>query len=503
MHLLGYDIGSSSVKAALVDARSGAVTGVAHFPDTEMEIRSDRPGWAEQDPEVWWDCAARATRRLLEATGIAPSAIGGIGISYQMHGLVTVDARGEVLRPAIIWCDSRAVETGRKALEALGESYCLGSCLNGPGNFTAAKLAWVREHEPDLFARIHKILLPGDYIAYRMTGELRTTVTGLSEGIFFDFTTGGPARPVLDYFGLAESLLPEVTPVFSIQGRLHAEAARFLGLEAGIPLTYRAGDQPNNALALNVLRPGEVAATGGTSGVVYAVVDRPVADPRQRVNAFAHVNYSDRQPLTGLLLCINGAGSQYRWLRQMLGGDGLRYEDMERMAASVPPGADGLLVLPFGNGAERMLENRQPGARILDLDFNRHGRAHLCRAALEGIAFAFAYGIDVLRALGLPLQVLRAGGDNLFRSAVFSQTLSMLVGCRIEVVDTTGAVGAARAAGVGAGFFGSIEEAMGELEVVAEYGPEGDKEGLKEAFERWKQTPPLTPPPMGRGTPSR
>lgn len=484
MYLLGYDLGSSSVKAALIRASDGSTVGTAQCPDTEMAILAPQPGWAEQDPATWWAAIAQVTRRLLAATGVASGQIAGIGLAYQMHGLVLLDAQGAVLRPAIIWCDSRAVGVGDEAYAALGADYCLEHLLQSPGNFTASKLHWVRRHEPAIFEKIHKFLLPGDYIAYRMTGDLATTVTGLSEGICWDFAAHRPARRLLDHYGIPETMLPGMVPVFGLQGKLTAAAAAELGLAAGTPLGYRAGDQPNNALSLHVLRPGDVAATGGTSGVVYAVTDRPRPDPQLRVNSFAHVNYTPERPLTGVLLCINGAGSQYRWLRQLL--DDPTYPQLEALAAAAPVGADGLCVLPFGNGAERMLGNRDPGAQVLGLNFNRHGREHLCRAALEGIAFSFVYGMEALRELGVPLHVLRVGNDNLFQSAIFSQTIATLMGTEIEMLATTGAVGAAKGAGVGVGIFGSVEEAMGNVEVVGKYAPLPAKSAYEAAYGGWK-----------------
>jgi xylulokinase len=481
-YLLGLDIGSSSVKAALVDRHTGRTVALAQSPDTEMAIQAPRAGWAEQDPEIWWQHACSAIRK---ARAAAPAGdIAAIGIAYQMHGLVTLDAEGEVVRPAIIWCDSRAVTLGDTAFEALGQAYCLEHYLNSPGNFTASKLKWVRDHEPHHFERIRTVLLPGDYIAYRLTGERQTTVSGLSEGIFWDFKTQQPARRLLEYYGYEADVLAETAPAFAIQGRVHAQAAAATGLAEGTPITYRAGDQPNNALSLNVLQPGEIAATAGTSGVVYGVVDRLAADPLNRVNSFAHVNHTAAAPRIGILLCINGAGITYSWLRRQLADSHTPYSELEQLAASVPAGAEGLLMLPFGNGAERMLGNRHPGASLFGLDFNRHHKAHVLRAGLEGVAFSLVYGIRVMQSLGLQLGTLRVGNDNLFQSAVFAQTVSTLTGARIDMLRSSGAAGAAIASGVGIGQWSSPEEGLGMLEVVQQYVP-GAAGALEAAYDAW------------------
>ncbi|MBK8192555.1 MAG: carbohydrate kinase [Lewinellaceae bacterium] len=487
MYLLGYDIGSSSVKAAITRADSGEKIAVLQSPATEMDILSPQPGWAEQHPETWWNNVCTVTQKLLQTTGIPPDEIKGIGIAYQMHGLVLVDQSHQALRPSIIWCDSRAVAIGNRAFDAIGHEKCLSELLNSPGNFTASKLKWVRDNEPEVYARIHKIMLPGDFIAMKLTGEIMTTPGGLSEAILWDFSRNEPAGFVLDYFGFDRNLIPYVTPAFSLQGRLTTAAAAATGLEAGTPLTYRAGDQPNNALSLNVLKPGEVAATGGTSGVVYGIVDSPVYDPLSRVNGFAHVNHSARDPRIGVLLCINGAGIQYSWMKHQVALEQATYADMEQQAASVPPGADGLRILPFGNGAERMLGNRNVGSKMNNLHFNRHTRAHIYRAALEGIAFSFVYGINILKGMGLNLQVMRVGNDNLFQSEIFSSTISNLVDSRIELVETTGAAGAAQAAGVAAGLYHSVGEAVRDVQVITAYEPQLGIGDFEQAYQAWFQ----------------
>ncbi len=486
MYLLGFDIGSSSVKAALVEADSRSSIKVVQSPDTEMVIDAPESEWAEQDPEVWWQNVCQATRKLLQSTDINPGDIGGIGISYQMHGLVLVDQHQQVLRPSIIWCDSRAVSIGDQAFADLGAEKCLSHLLNSPGNFTASKLKWVQQNEPEVYQRIDKILLPGDYIAMRLTGEICTTVTGLSEGIFWDFKKNKLADFLIDYYGFDRSVIPEIRPTFSNQGTLKEEVAGLLGLKPGIPVGYRAGDQPNNALALNVLKPGEIAATGGTSGVVFGVVDRPVFDSEVRVNGFAHVNHMAKKPSIGILLCINGAGIQYSWMKHNLAGGKVGYTEMEQLASGVAIGSDGLRVIPFGNGAERMLGNKNPGAQILNLQLNKHSAAHMYRASLEGIAYSFAYGVNILKEMGLAVEVMKVGNDNLFQSAIFSTTVASLLDCEINLVKTTGAVGAAKASGVAAGVYGSIEEAMGDLRVLQQYAASEESDKYRQGYELWK-----------------
>ena len=485
MYLIGYDIGSSSIKAALVDAFSGQTIKVVQHPETEMNIIAQQPDWAEQDPELWWDSVCQATKNLLKQTGLDGTDIKGIGISYQMHGLVLVDKAKEVLRPSIIWCDSRAVEIGEQAFQEIGPNICLNQFLNSPGNFTASKLKWVKDNEPEIYSRIDKMMLPGDYIAMKLTGQVCTTPSGLSEGILWDFKKNDVATSLLDYYGLKHQFIPTIVPTCSLQGTVTNKAAELTGLFEGTPVAYRAGDQPNNALSLNVLEPGEIAATGGTSGVVYGIIDRPVYDEASRVNSFAHVNYTDTQERIGVLLCINGSGILYSWMKQQIAEHNISYTDMEQMASGISIGSEGLRILPFGNGAERMLGNENMGAQINNLQFNRHKKAHFYRAGLEGIAFSFVYGIQVLREMGFTIKVMRVGNDNLFQSKVFADTIASLVDCEITVVETTGAVGAAKAAGLKTGFFKTLKEAIGKTGELMTYYPQKKGE-YEQAYQTWK-----------------
>lgn len=486
MYLLGLDIGSSSVKAAIVDAQTGQSLSLVQQPSIEMDIISRFSGWAEQQPEVWWHNTGVAINAAIEKAGIKGKDIASIGISYQMHGLVLVDENQNILRPAIIWCDSRAVPIGDQALEDLGRDHCLENYLNSPGNFTASKLKWVKDNEPDIFKKIHKVMLPGDYIAMKLSGEFNTTITGLSEGIFWNFKTHGVATDLLDYYGIDKKLLPEIVPCIGLQGQVKDSVANKFGLKPGVAISYRAGDQANNAMSLGALNPNQVAATGGTSGVVYGIVDKLIYDKQSRINGFAHVNHTKASPRIGALLCINGAGIQYAWMRKQIAQDGVQYSDMERMVSSIPVGSDGLRIIPFGNGAERMLNNTNPGARINNLQFNRHTRAHFYRAALEGIAFSFIYGFQLLKELGLDPQVIKAGNDNLFQSSIFSTTIANLLNINIELAKTSGAIGAAQASGVGINIYKNIEEAVQQIEIDKTYYPENSNGVFSYAYEAWK-----------------
>lgn len=487
MLYIGYDIGSSSIKAAIIDSATNRQVAVASYPEQEMEIISHKNGWAEQHPEDWWTHLCQATKLVLSQSRVSKKDIVGIGISYQMHGLVVVDKHHEVLRPAIIWCDSRAVDTGEKALEAIGSDLCNSHLLNAPGNFTASKLKWVKENEPEIFNSIFKLMLPGDYIALKLTGAITTTVSGLSEGMFWDFQNHQVADFLMENLGFDDSIIPEIVPTFSIQGKLTEQAAEALGLHKDVIVGYRGGDQPNNAWSMGVLNPGEIAATGGTSGVVYGVQDVPVFDPKSRVNSFAHVNHTIENQRIGILLCINGAGIQYRWMKQMLASKEVSYGDLEGIISQIPIGSDGLSVLPFGNGAERMLSNKDMGAQINNIQFNRHTKSHLYRAALEGIAFSFVYGMEVLNELGLHVNKLRVGNDNLFQSQVFSETISTLTHAPIEMLETTGAIGAARGAAFANGAFNSLAEAVSGDKLVKEYQPiSKEYQAYSTAYENWK-----------------
>ena len=485
MYNLGYDLGSSSIKVALVSSKTGQRIDVIHEPEKEMEMLALQNDWAEQDPDDWWKHICVATKKILTKNNIDPSEIKGIGISYQMHGLVLIDDAGQTIRNAIIWCDGRAVDIGNKAFDELGDSKCAEHLLNSPANFTASKLRWVKENEPALFQKVYKAMLPGEYIAFKLSNRCVTTISGLSEGIFWDFKEEAIAQWLLDYYEINKQLLPDIAPTFSNQGEVTKEASEATGLAIGTPILYRAGDQPNNALSLNVFNPGEIAATGGTSGVIYAITDNLSVKESSRVNNFAHVNYSKEHPFIGKLLCINGAGIMYRWLLNNLQVES--YEEMNELAEKIPVGSDGVTILPFGNGPERMLENKNLGCIIGNLNLNKHSNAHLCRAALEGIAFSFVYGMEILKSDGVRPSVIRAGNDNLFRSSIFSNTITTLINFEIEIYNTTGAIGAARACELVNGDYENFGNQIINNDYIMSYSPQEDKRDYKEAYLKWKK----------------
>lgn len=486
MYLLGYDVGSSSVKAALVDASSGECVASSFYPKSEAPIIACKAGWAEQDCEMWWENLQLATRDVLTQSAVDKQDIKAIGISYQMHGLVCIDKHKQVLRPSIIWCDSRSVGIGDEAFRAIGPDKCLNHLLNSPGNFTASKLAWVAQNEPQIYEKIYKIMLPGDWIAMKLSGDVCTTVSGLSEGMFWDFSSHSPAEFLLSHYGIDSSLLAEVKPTFCQQGLLSAEAASLLGLKEGTPISYRAGDQPNNALSLNVFNPGEIASTAGTSGVVYGVSDQIAYDAQSRVNIFAHVNHTVQTPRLGVLLCINGTGILNAWIKRNIAPEGLSYVDLNAIASGIAPGSEGVSILPFGNGAERMLCNQDLGCSVHGLNFNIHTRSHLIRAAQEGIAFSFCRGIKIMEQMGLNVSTIHAGNANMFLSDVFRTTLSQVSGACIELYDTDGAVGAAKGAGIGAGIYHDTNEAFSSLKKLGCTEPTpGQAQGYVDAFNKW------------------
>lgn len=485
MLLLGIDLGTSSVKVSVVDAETQKSIASVQYPETEVEIISPMPGWAEQSPDQWWEDVQQAILKCNATNTYDPKDISSIGIAYQMHGLVLIDKDQNVLRNSIIWCDSRAVKIGEHAFKDIGEHKCLSHLLNSPGNFTASKLAWVKENEPAVYDKINKAMLPGDFIAMKFTGECTTTNSALSEGILWDFKEDKISIDVLKYFGFDENIFPIIHPLFSSHGNIKASVADRLSLTSGIPVSYKAGDQLNNALSLNVLNAGEIAATAGTSGVIYGVSDQLNYDPLSRINSFAHVNHQPDQKKIGILLCINGAGIFNRWIKN-IAGTNVSYQSLNESASKIKIGSDGLIALPFGNGAERMLGNKQIGGHFHDLDFNIHTTGHMVRAVQEGIAFAFRYGLDIMRENGIEPKVIRAGKSNLFLSDVFTQSFVNATGVAVEFYEGDGSYGAAIGSGIDSGVYKNAAAGFSDRKPVGLVHPT-KKEEYELLYQKWKE----------------
>ena len=484
MLLLGIDLGTSSIKVSVIDSQTQQCLCTVQYPETETAIIAEHPGWAEQSPDTWWENVQQAIIKA-NSTGLYDSkSVGAIGIAYQMHGLVLVNREHKVLRNSIIWCDSRAVEIGNSAFQTIGQEKCLGNLLNSPGNFTASKLAWVKKNEPEIFEKIYKVMLPGDFIGMKLSGEINSSVSSLSEGVFWDFKRNELSKEVFNYFGFPEDIFPEIQPVFSDHGRLTSEIAARLSLKPGIPVSYKAGDQPNNALSLNVLKPGEVAANGGTSGVIYGVSDQLTFDHQSRINSFAHVNFSEEKKRIGVLLCINGTGILNRWTRDVI-APGIAYDAMNDEASAIKVGSNGLRILPFGNGAERMLNNKNIGAHFHHIDLNIHSRAHIFRAVQEGIAFAFRYGLDIMRENGMKPALIRAGKANMFSSELFIEAFVNACGVPVELYSNEGSTGAAIGAGIGFGEF-NTENAFANLKPLRMIEPQKSHQ-YEPIYQEWKE----------------
>ncbi|MFL5729248.1 MAG: xylulokinase [Cytophagaceae bacterium] len=487
MYLIGYDLGTSSLKASLIEVATGKVIASTFSPSTEMPITALKPGWAEQNPEMWWDNLIIATKTVLAASLVKKEDIKAVGISYQMHGLVMVDKNHKLLKSAILWCDSRAVPYGDQAFEQIGEKKCLSHLLNSPGNFTASKLKWVKENEKDLYSKIYKIMLPGDYLAMKLSGQISTTITGLSEGILWDYKEQKLADLVLDNYGLNRDYFPEALPVFTVHGELSGEAANILGLQKGTLISYKAGDVPNNAFSLNVLEPGEVAATAGTAGIVYGISEKPIYDDKSRVNIFAHVNHTTSHARHGVLLCTNGTGILNSYMRNtLLASSKLSYQEMDKLASEIKIGSDGLRIFPFGNGAERSLENKDLGYSLHGLRFNTHKVPHMLRATQEGIVFFLNHGMNIIKDMGLQVKTVKAGKANMFLSPIFKEAFANLTGAELKLYNTDGAQGCARGAGVGAGIYKNTKEAFIGLEAIETISPDTSRsKEYKEAYDDW------------------
>jgi len=452
--LLGIDIGTSGSRALLLDEAGRTQSASADH----KAFRSPQSGWAEQDPDDWWRACQLAVRRVCEASGTQASAIQAIGLSGQMHGAVLVDAAGTVLRPAIIWCDQRTDAECRWLERTVSESLLLELTSNPAlTNFTLTKLLWIRAHEPEIWSRVRHVLLPKDYIRWRLSGEHAIDAADASGTLMLDVAWRRWSTDLLDRVGIEVDVLPQVFESPEICARVSPDGAAAIGVPAGTPIVAGAGDQAAGAVGMGITRPGAVSATIGTSGVVFAATDRPITDPKGRLHTFCHA-VPGRWHVMGV---TQAAGLSLRWLRDLVGASGgVTYDDLTAEAALVPPGAEGVLWAPYLMGERTPHCDPAIRAALVGLAAN-HSRGHVVRAVLEGVAFSLRDTFTIFSELGVPVDRIVVGGGGA-RSALWRAIQASVYGRAVETIaaDEGAALGAALLAGVGAGVWKTVDEAV-------------------------------------------
>ncbi len=455
-HVLGIDASTTAVKAILLDG-SGAVRGIG---SSAYEFSVPRPLWSEQDPHLWWDGTVAAIRAVLASTGVPGDDVVAVGLTGQMHGAVLLDGADEVLRPAILWNDQRTGAECDLIREIVGPERLVAITGNDAlTGFTAPKLVWVRDHEPEIWGRVAHVLLPKDYVRLRLTGGHAMDKADGSGTMLFDLAARDWSGEVLDALRIDPAWMPPTFEGPEVTGTLTAEAAAATGLRSGTPVVAGGGDQAANAVGVGAVEPGVVALSLGTSGVVFATTDRPLFEARGRVHAFCHA-VPGRWHMMSVML--SAAGS-LRWFRDAV-APGTEYDDLVAPAAEVPAGSEGLLFLPYLTGERSPYPDPLARGAFVGLTL-AHDRRHLTRAVLEGVAFGLRDGLDLMVEAGMPApSVIRASGGGT-SSPLWRQILADVLGAEIATVDTAegAAYGAGLLAAVGAGWFPTVETAAARL----------------------------------------
>ncbi len=458
--VLGLDIGTTGSRAVVVNGE-GRVMGSATAE--HAAFASPRTAWAEQEPDDWWHAARQAIRSALTASGADARAIRAIGLSGQMHGAVLVDDAGQVVRPAIIWCDQRPEAECQWLTDVVGRSRLLALTSNPAlTNFTLPKLLWVRAHEPEAWRHVRHVLLPKDFVRLRLSGEYATDVADASGTLLLDVARRQWSREMVDLAGLDPTILPRLFESQDVCARVSREAAAATGLVEETPIVAGAGDQAAGAIGMGITRPGTVSVTIGTSGVVFAATDRPALDPGGRLHTFCHA-IPDRWHVMGV---TQAAGLSLRWLREQLEPAitaDTAYATMTAEAAAIEPGADGPLWAPYLMGERTPHLDPQIRAALVGVAAS-HTRGHVVRAVLEGVAFSLRDSFTILEEVGVPVRRVRLGGGGA-RSSVWRQIQADVYGYAVETVatDEGSAYGAALLAGVGARLWPSVDEACDQL----------------------------------------
>ncbi len=485
MWFLGMDVGTGGTRAVVVDGAGKLVAGASsdHAP-----FRAEHPGWAEQDPEDWWRAAQEAIRGALEATPEPREPIAAMALTGQMHGAVLLDAEGAVLRPSLIWCDTRTQPECDWLTEKIGYERLIElTCNPALPNFTLTKLLWVKRRQPEIFAKTRHVMCPKDYVRYRLTGEYAIDVQEASGTLLLDVTHRRWSREVAEAAGIAESWLPKLYESPEICARVSAAAAERTGLKAGTPVAAGAGDQGAGAVGMGILQPGSVSATIGTSGVVFAATAEPTRDPKGRLHTFCHAVPG----LWHVMGVTQGAGLSLHWLRETFFA-GESYDALSEAAAGVAAGSEGLMWAPYQLGERTPHLDPEVRAAFAGIGV-QHRAAHFVRAVLEGVAYSLKDTFTLFGELGIPVTAIRLGGGGA-RGALWRGIQAGIYGRTAEVLkaEEGGAFGCALLAGVGAGHWANLDEACGQaIEVAARIEPEaGDVAAYKDGYAQWRKLYP-------------
>jgi xylulokinase len=461
--LLGIDIGTGGTRAVLVDTKGNVVASATsdHAP-----FRAIVDGWAEQDPADWWRAAQQAVHAVLETSGQPGSAVVCVGLTGQMHGAVLLDAAGKVLRPSLIWCDTRSVPQCDWLHRTIGRERLIElTCNPALPNFTLTKLLWVRDNEPEIFVRVAHLLCPKDYVRFCMSGTYAMDVQEASGTLLLDVAHRCWSKEVAEAAGVPMAWLPELFESAEICAKVSAQAAQQMGLLAGTPIVAGAGDQGAGAVGMGILKPGAVSATIGTSGVVFAATDRPVRDPGGRLHTFCHA-VAGRWHVMGV---TQAAGLSLRWYRDTF-SPSTSYETLSKLAERAPAGSEGLMWAPYLVGERTPYLDPDARAAFIGLTAT-HGQGHLVRAVLEGVTYSLRDTLTLFAELGIPVHGrVRLGGGGA-RGPLWQQIQADIYGHPVEILtaEEGGAFGAALLAGVGVGTWPDVDTACDVSIHVAKY----------------------------------
>lgn len=482
-YLMGIDIGTTSARAIIID-EEGKLLGAGVY---EYPLYHPQPLWAEQDPQDWWEGTKKSIGKALKEADVKPQEIGGIGLSGQMHGLVLLDENYEVLRRSILWCDQRTVKQCEYIMRKSRQTLVKSTCNPALTGFTLPKVIWVRQEEPKIYDKIHKMLLPKDYIRFKLTGEFATEVSDASGTLMLDVKKRKWSEDVLSAFGINKEALPVVYESVQITGKITPEAARETGLKEGIPVVGGGGDQAAGGVGNGVVREGLLSSTIGTSGVVFASLNDVKTDPLLRTHTFCHA-VPGKWHIMGVML---SAGGSLKWFRDNLGMEELNvskitgqdpYEILTMEASRVEPGSEGLIFLPYLMGERTPYPDPYAKGVFFGLT-PRHTKAHLVRAVMEGVAFGLRDSLEIIKRLGTKIEEIRASGGGA-RSELWRQIQADINNTQMVTINMSEgpAFGVALLAGVGTGVYKSVEEACESTIHIT-----GTTEPIKENVKRYEE----------------